>query len=735
MRNTCATLALTVAAAACGPSPAPSAPAHPPAPPPGSPAVDAAATSLGRAIDAYVSGFGKNWGEAEAFSGYLAVARDGRVVFGKAYGKADRATALPADMDTLFRLGSLSKPFTAIGILQLEEKGLLRIDDPVRKYLPELPPMADAVTIHHCLTHTSGVPPLPDDEALVAETGKVHPVAAAFASYQTKTLAFPPGERFEYSNAGYTILGAIIERVTGESYEAYAQEHIFGPAGMTRSTTVSSPRPAALAVGYAVGGHDELSPAEPITYVTFGCGAVLSTPRDLIAWDRALAGNVILSAASQQRMLTPEKDVGALLSVPARYALGWFVSQEGGREVFSHAGGVNGFETDLARVPDAGVVVVVLSNIEGTFRVVRKVEEGARAITLVSSGRSLTGTSPPPVVEHLVGTFAEGELGALAGDYALDPASALELGPKLPPGALAAWAGLSLTAEGGHLFMRLSGRPTAAEVFRGTDGSLFTKHSGWELAPDPSGKDHPAALWLSLVSRNGVRAHYVRLTNALEPAPPGSCPAGMVRLPGGTFTLGRTDSRVSVEPFCMDLTEVTVGAYRTCVRSGACAPLPATASWVEATAEDRARWSPKCNVGRSDRTDHPLNCVDIDHAAAFCRAQGRRLPTEAEWEWAARGEEQARTYPWGFRPPDDQLCWRRDSTCPVGAFPGGDARGGIHDLAGNLFEWTATAAPGAGVVQKGGAFFGERAANHETTAHFEGEPKGRFPTVGFRCAR
>jgi CubicO group peptidase (beta-lactamase class C family)/formylglycine-generating enzyme required for sulfatase activity len=677
-----------------------------------------------------VSSFGKTWGEAEAFNGYLAVAHGGDVVFAKAYGKADRETGAPADLDTRFRLGSLTKPFTAIAILQLEERGLLRIDDPVRKYLPELPAVVAPVTLHHCLTHTSGVPPLPDDEALVAETGRPHPVAKALASYEGKSLRFAPGERFEYSNAGYTILAAIIERVTGQSYEVYVQQHIFGPAGMPRSTTVSVPSPPGTAVGYALDARDAISVAPPISYVTFGCGAILSTPRDLIAFDRALAGNVLLADASKRRMLAPEKDVGALIPTPSRYALGWFVFRDGDHDVFWHGGGVNGFDADFARVPDANLAVVVLSNVEGSFSMVRKVATGAREI-------ALTGRSLAPAAERAVGTLSAAQLAELVGDYAMDRPSVAALEPKVSKEALDAWAGVSLTADEGRLLMTFSGRSESAEVFRGVDGTLFTKRSGWELVPEASGKDHPGALLLSSVNTSALRARFVRLTSALDPPPaPSSCPAGMVRLPGGAFVLGRTESPVTVDPFCMDLTEVTAGAYATCVRWGPCTPALETIFWPGATDEDRARWNPKCNdAKRSDRKDHPINCVDADQATAFCHAYGKRLPTEAEWEWAARGEEQGRTYPWGFHDPDAQPCWKQDGTCPVGAFPDGDARGGIHDLAGNVYEWTATSVSSGVAVQKGGAWFGRWAAADQASAHLEGSAKYRGPTIGFRCVR
>jgi formylglycine-generating enzyme required for sulfatase activity len=135
-----------------------------------------------------------------------------------------------------------------------------------------------------------------------------------------------------------------------------------------------------------------------------------------------------------------------------------------------------------------------------------------------------------------------------------------------------------------------------------------------------------------------------------------------------------------------------VAAYASCVRCGPCSSAATTADWPTIPDDVRAKRSVSCNGGRTDRHDHPVNCVDWEQSGVFCRAQGKRLPTDEEWEWAARGEGQGRTYPWGNAAPDLQVCWsgkqERDGTCAVGSFPEGDAPGGIHDLAGNVSEWT-----------------------------------------------
>lgn len=214
-----------------------------------------------------------------------------------------------------------------------------------------------------------------------------------------------------------------------------------------------------------------------------------------------------------------------------------------------------------------------------------------------------------------------------------------------------------------------------------------------------------------------------------------SCPAGMAHVEGGTLV---TTSRVIVEPFCMDVTEVTVAQYASCVRSGRCSPAPTTAFWEDIPEADRDRWSPACNGDRGDRQDHPVNCVDWQQAVTYCRAQGARLPTADEWEWAARGAVRSWPHPWGADRPGSQLCWsgiaKRDSTCAVATFPQGDTPSGIHDLAGNVWELTATRTDDNPIAM-GAGYNVNAEALVDVTVRLPGEIGFRGPNMGFRCVR
>ncbi|MBI2390271.1 MAG: SUMF1/EgtB/PvdO family nonheme iron enzyme [Deltaproteobacteria bacterium] len=219
---------------------------------------------------------------------------------------------------------------------------------------------------------------------------------------------------------------------------------------------------------------------------------------------------------------------------------------------------------------------------------------------------------------------------------------------------------------------------------------------------------------------------------------PSQCPSGMVFVAGGGFVpVGRpTGGIVRVDGLCVDPTEVTESAYRACVLRGACTAPPNKTF---------------CNHGQSGRDADPINCVDIGQAKAFCASQGKRLPTEDEWEWVARGGPLGYAFPWGNAAPlaaDDpeRLCWqgktkhdteatwpsRPAGTCAVGAFPSG-ARDGLFDLAGNVWEWTSTEATGTTFVFRGGSAFDPadpttfQAGSRRTAA------SAAYPGVGFRC--
>jgi formylglycine-generating enzyme required for sulfatase activity len=199
----------------------------------------------------------------------------------------------------------------------------------------------------------------------------------------------------------------------------------------------------------------------------------------------------------------------------------------------------------------------------------------------------------------------------------------------------------------------------------------------------------------------------------------------MVDFRGGTYMRENPKETVAVKPFALDLTEVTVDAYTRCVNEGKCSA-PGAA--------DRL-----CNWGQRGKGCHPINCVDASQANSYCSWAGKRLPTESEWEWAARGQERGTTHPWGNEDPGSRACWNRrdEGTCPVGAFALGDSSEGVHDLGGNVWEWTWTEldAKTLETFGKGGAYDSTNPRALSAAPRYTSSIDNQGDDLGFRCAK
>src|SRR5581483_27956 len=289
---------------------------------------------------------------ATRFSGAVLVAVDGRPVFRHGYGAANLDHDVPNTPRTKFRIGSLTKQFTAAAVLLLEQQGKLSLSDPVGKHVPDCPKPWAAVTLHQLLTHTAGVPEhttaafLKPGGPAVSYTPK-----AIIDLVKDRELDSAPGEKWKYSNTGYILLGMAIEAASGKSYEAFMREAVFDPLGMAdtgveRNGMVLRGR----ATGYARSGDVAQYVHMSLPYAA---GAMYSTVDDLLLWDRALAANRLLGPGATKTMFTPVKD---------DYACGVAVRRRFGRAVHEHGGGIPGFVSQMARYPDAGLFVVVVSN-------------------------------------------------------------------------------------------------------------------------------------------------------------------------------------------------------------------------------------------------------------------------------------------------------------------------------------------------------------------------------------
>jgi CubicO group peptidase (beta-lactamase class C family) len=291
------------------------------------------------------------------FMGAVLVARDGEVLLDKGYGSANLEWKIANDGDTKFRLGSVTKQFTAASILLLQERGKLKLDAPVKTYLPDAPAAWDKITVHHLLTHTAGIPNLTSfDDFQKTKTLPATP-ASLIARFRDRPLEFQPGEKHSYSNSGYILLSAIVERVSGQGYAAFVAENIFKPLGMADTGydvhAMVIPRRAA---GYSPRAGIVVNADYVDMTIPQGAGALYSTTHDLLKWERGLFGGKLLKPESLKAMITPYKD---------NYALGVAVSTKDGATTVSHGGGIEGFNTWLGYDPDRKLTVVVLANLNG----------------------------------------------------------------------------------------------------------------------------------------------------------------------------------------------------------------------------------------------------------------------------------------------------------------------------------------------------------------------------------
>ncbi len=320
-------------------------------------------TCVAQDIEAKVDEYVGTYLKIGNFSGSILIAKEGRIPLSKGYGMADLEHDVPNTPQTIFRLGSVTKQFTSMAIMQLQEKRLLNVDDPIAKYLPTYP-NGEEITIHHLLTHTSGIPnftSFPDYEKTMMLPS---PVEKTIQRFKDKPLEFTPGEKFKYSNSGYILLGYIIEKVSGQFYEEFLKENIFQPLNMMNTGydhhhTLLKHR----ASGYSTAGGELTNAAYIDMSIPHAAGALYSTVEDLYLWDRALYTEKLVKKSTLDRMFTPfvEAEFGA---IKAHYAYGWSRLSLFNREVIAHGGGINGFRTNIARYVDDDVCIVVLSNIE-----------------------------------------------------------------------------------------------------------------------------------------------------------------------------------------------------------------------------------------------------------------------------------------------------------------------------------------------------------------------------------
>ncbi len=292
-----------------------------------------------------------------AFMGTVLVTEGDKVLLDKGYGMADLEWGIANVPEAKFRLGSLTKQFTATLVLLLQQDGKLKIEDPVSKYLPDVPKTWEKITLANLLGHTSGIPSFTDMKEFGTWRMNPHTTDEELALFKDKPLEFEPGSKFAYSNSNFEVLGAVIEKTSGKKYGDMLRERIFEPLGMKDSGLDSDELVLAKrAEGYMPGPKGlQVARSESMT-VPWAAGSIYSTTGDLLKWEHGLFGGKVLNADSLKAMTTPGK---------GDYGMGVFVNTKDGVTIVDHGGGIEGFNTHLGYAPEKQICVVVLSNVNG----------------------------------------------------------------------------------------------------------------------------------------------------------------------------------------------------------------------------------------------------------------------------------------------------------------------------------------------------------------------------------
>jgi CubicO group peptidase (beta-lactamase class C family) len=359
---------------------------------------------------------------------------------------------IPNTPDTKFRLGSITKQFTALATLQLAETGKLSLDDPVKKYYSGAPAAWDKVTVHHLLNHTSGIPSYTSIPNFFRDKARDPLKPAEIVKLtQDKPLEFEPGEKMIYSNSGYVLLGHIIEKASGEEYAGYMRKHIFEPLGM-KNTGYDTQK--AILKKRASGYSPDLTNAPYLDMsLPYSAGSLYSTVDDLLIWDRALYAGKLISKESYEKMFTPAKN---------DYAYGWVVRTRSGHKEIGHGGGIHGFNTSFLRYPEDRLTVIVFSNVNGP-----SADRIATDLARMHFGEDVK----PPAVKTAI-TLAPEALDAFIGVYELSPMFKI-----------------TISREGNELFAQPTNQPKNP-IFPSSDSTFFLKVVEADLVfqRDSSGK-------------------------------------------------------------------------------------------------------------------------------------------------------------------------------------------------------------------------------------------------------
>ena len=339
------------------------------------------------------------------FMGAILLAQKEQIVLDKGYGYANLEWKIPNSPTTKFRIASLTKQFTAVAILLLEEQGKLKITDFIKKYMADAPSDWNKVTLFHLLNHTSGIPNYTSFPDFAAFTTSTKTPEQQIDFFRNKPLNFQPGSNFEYNNSGYVLLGYLIEKISGQSYQDFVLNNIFKILEMNDSGYDShSEIILHRASGYMVSTNGIRNADFLDMSIPYSAGSLYSTTHDLLRWEQSLFGGKILSAESLKKMMVPFKN---------DYAFGVRIYSLNEHKIISHAGGTSGFNTKLIYSPDDKLTVIVLANLNALGYVAQDL-----ALKLVNLAHGKSVTLPSERKEVILSSEL---LNQYVGAYNIDP--------------------------------------------------------------------------------------------------------------------------------------------------------------------------------------------------------------------------------------------------------------------------------------------------------------------------
>jgi CubicO group peptidase (beta-lactamase class C family) len=291
--------------------------------------------------------------------GVFMVAKNGKAIYQKAFGKANLELDVNLSAESVFQIGSMTKQFTAIAILMLEEQGKLNVQNTVSKYIPDYP-AGDKITIHHLLTHTSGIKDFTKMKSIRDISNKEMSPKMLVDFFKNEPVDFAPGEKFDYNNSGYVLLGYLIELVSGGTFEDFIKENIFKKVGMNQSNYATDRQIVnKRAYGYHKKEYGYVNKSVINFSVPFSSGSLMSSANDMLKWQNALNQNLLLKPENTQKAFSKYKlNSGEIFT----YGYGWHIKELNGTPVREHGGSIFGFKSMGVYIPSEDIYVVGLSN-------------------------------------------------------------------------------------------------------------------------------------------------------------------------------------------------------------------------------------------------------------------------------------------------------------------------------------------------------------------------------------